>query len=125
MATAANIVLKDKTDVNVNYEPTVIKTGEYERYTDFTPTAAALRSQFSIAMRTDKKRKVEITTETLSFPVVVNATTGEIRTAYVKRISEVPVEFDLNARKEVTHRSGSSANTTNVRDIIELGKGSW
>lgn len=79
MASATTLVLKTNADVNVNYYPIVVKTGEYAKYVDRTQGVLALQPTAAIAFSEgSKERKVS---GVCTFPTL-NATTGLIETSY-------------------------------------------
>lgn len=95
MAAAATLVLKDNADVNVNYYPVKINTGEYAKYVDRTQGVLDLQPTAALAYsETASERKVS---GTIVFPVL-NATTGEVDKSYGR------FEFKLNKRHSSTNR---------------------
>lgn len=125
MATAANLTLKDKTDVNVTYAPLVVKTGEYAKYVDRTNTQESLQSTVAFSNGDSKKNTRRVTKGTLVFPAVTNATTGLIENAYGKFEFDLPLSFTDNQRKELTHRLSSACADAVVRTIAETGEWPW
>lgn len=95
MAAAATLVLKNNADVNVNYYPVKINTGEYAKYVDRTQGVLALQPTAALAYsENSKERKVS---GTCVFPVL-NATTGLIEKSYGR------FELTLNLNHSSTDR---------------------
>jgi len=81
MSAAGTLVLKNNADVNVNYYPVKVRTGEYASYVDLTQGVLALQPSAALAFsETDTTRKVS---GTVVWPTL-NAATGIIEKSYGK-----------------------------------------
>lgn len=123
MAAAANLVLKDKADVNVTYSPVIIKTGEYAKYVDRTQGVLSLQSTAAISLKeTDATRKV---TGTVVFPVTVNATTGEISNVYGKFSFDIDKRVTANDRLDIRKRLSQMIDDAVVNSVVDNGETPW
>jgi hypothetical protein len=95
MAAAATLVLKNNADVNTNYFPIVVKTGEYAKYVDRTQGVLNLQPTAALAYgETSSIRKVS---GTATFPTL-DAATGVVLTSYGR------FEFSIQKAQSATDR---------------------
>lgn len=122
MAAATTLVLKNNADVNVNYYPVVVKTGEYARYVDRTQGVLNLQPLASVALKeTTDLRKVS---GSVSFPVL-NATTGIVSSSYGNFEYKLVKAHSSTDRLDVRKRLQALIVDAVVTAAVDNGETPW
>lgn len=122
MASAATLVLKNNADVNVNYYPVKIKTGEYASYVDRMQGILSLQPFASIAYKeTDTVRHVS---GKVTFPVL-NATTGITKTSYGSFSFDIQKDHSSTDRLDVRKRLAALVADAIVNAAVDNGETPW
>jgi len=122
MAAAATLVLKNNADVNTNYFPIVVKTGEYAKYVDRTqgvlslqPTAALAYSESS----TTRKVSGTVTFQTL------DAATGAVDTSYGRFEYSILKKQSATDRLDLRKRLAALIADAIVTAAVDNGETPW
>jgi len=122
MATATTLVLKNSADVNVNYSPIVVKTGEYAKYIDRTQGVLALQPTAALSYSENvTHRKVS---GHIMCPVL-NATTGLIEQDFGKFEYSLLKTHSSTDRLEVRKRLAALVADTIVTAAVDNGETPW
>jgi CRISPR/Cas system-associated exonuclease Cas4 (RecB family) len=122
MATATTLVLKNNADVNVNYYPIVVKTGEYAKYVDRTQGVLALQPTAALAYsETSKDRRVS---GVITYPTL-NATTGLIETSYGRFEYTLVKNQSSTDRLETRKRLGAMIADAITSAAVDNGETPW
>jgi hypothetical protein len=122
MATAATLVLKNSADVNVNYFPVRIITGQEAGYVDRTQGVLALQPKASLFYR--ENLTTRIVTGKVTYPVL-NATTGVLDSGIATFDMRLPFVLDLTSRQEVRKRLASLVADPIVTAAVDNGETPW
>lgn len=123
MASATTLVLKNNADVNVNYYPIVIKTGEYAKYVDRTQGTLSLQPTAALSYsETSTERKVS---GVVTFPTIPNATTGVIKTSYGRFEFTIPKEQSSTDRLDVRKRLAALVVDAVSTAAVDNGETPW
>lgn len=122
MASATTLVLKNNADVNVNYYPIVIKTGEYAKYVDRTQGVLALQPTAALAYSENaKERKVS---GVVTFPTL-NATTGAVDTSYGRFDYTLVKTQSSTDRLDIRKRLAALAVDAITTSAVDNGETPW
>lgn len=122
MAAAGTVVLKNNADVNVNYSPIVVKTGEYAKYIDRTQGVIALQPTAALAFsETSTHRKVS---GHVMFPVL-NATTGLVEQDFGKFEYSLMKTHSATDRLDVRKRLAALVADAIVTAAVDNGETPW
>lgn len=122
MAAAATLVLKNAADVNVNYYPVKISTGEYAGYVDRTQGVLALQPFASLKYsESATQRKVS---GKVTYPIK-DAVTGVIDTAYGEFSFVLPKVHVLADRQETRKRVSALIIDAITVAAVDNGETPW
>lgn len=122
MAAAATLVLKNNADVNVNYYPVKIKTGEYASYVDRTQGVLALQPFASLTYK--ESDSVRTVSGKVTFPVK-DATTGVTTTAYGSFTYTLPKVQSSTDRLDVRKRLAALVIDAIATAAVDNGETPW
>lgn len=122
MAAATTLVLKNDADVNVNYYPIVVKTGEEAQYVDRTQGVLLLQPKAVLKYReTATHRHVS---GKVVFPVL-NATTGITTNSYGNFEYTLVKEHSSTDRTNVRKRLAALIADAIVTAAVDNGETPW
>lgn len=122
MAAATTLVLKNNADVNVNYYPVKIKTGEYAQYVDRTQGILSLQPTAALAFsETDSVRKV---IGTAVFPVL-NTVTGAVEKDYGRFEYTIQKSHSSVDRLDIRKRLAALIADAIITSAVDNGETPW
>lgn len=122
MAQATNLVLKNASAVNVNYNPIRIETGKVAVYVDRTQGVIALQPRASLFFK--ESPTVRRVSGKVTYPVL-DATTGAIDTASGSFELILPLKLDLTSRQETRSRLAAMIADAIVTAAVDNGENPW
>jgi len=122
MAAVATLVLKNNADVNTNYYPVVVKTGEYARYVDRTQGVLALQPTAALAFsETSTVRKAS---GTITWPTL-DAATGVVDTSYGRFEYSILKKQSATDRLDLRKRLVAMISDAIVAAAVDNGETPW
>jgi len=123
MASATNLVLKDRNAVNVNYSPVAIETGKSAKYVDRTQSVVAL--QPTVRMDFSESNTLRRSTWTSVVPMARPSDPAIIDYESVKIIFTSPLAQPGTTRLESLARARALIDDAVVQAAVENGETAW
>lgn len=122
MASAATLVLKNASAVNVNYLPRKVATGSEAMYRDETQGVEQLQPRATLYYRENPSTR--IVSVKLTFPVL-DAITGAVDEELFKGEFRLPRKLSLANRQEILARTKAMLADVVVQYAVENGETPW
>lgn len=121
MAAAATLVLKNAADVNVNFFPVRIRTGEEAVYVDRTNAVLSLQGYATLSYRENATNRIVSTRVT--HPVL--QADGTVVTGYHTSEARIPKLFGLTDRQELRKRELAMLGDAIYVAAVDNGETPW